>query len=34
MNEANRNGEALVREFWPDPFAAPAGRAHLVEKMA
>jgi ketosteroid isomerase-like protein len=23
-----------IVEFWPDPFAAPAHRAHLVETMA
>jgi ketosteroid isomerase-like protein len=24
----------FVREFWPEPFDAPANRAHLVERMA
>jgi hypothetical protein len=24
----------IVREFWPDPYEAPANRAHLVEPMA
>lgn len=22
-----------IVEYWPDPYAAPAGRAHLVERM-
>lgn len=25
---------ARIVEFWPDPFAAPAHRAHLVETMS
>lgn len=29
------NNEKIVRmvEFWPEPFAAPTNRAHLVERM-
>jgi len=23
----------VVHEFWPEPYEAPANRAHLVERM-